>query len=196
MTKDIKPTPSSGTCTPAPSSSTKSSNATVRTADALRALEKHMGQPWRQVIRSLAEDGYTWADVAEIVGVKKRTLVWFCHTRNLKFPWMGNSSPIKIAAQKRALTGRKRGTYKCDRRFTAFGITHSLSELHRRFGKASYQTTRRRLSEGWTLEDALATPAMDRQTAARTSYKRVACNQNHLWRQDERASIANFNARL
>jgi len=62
--------------------------------------------------------------------------------------------------------GRKRGpTVKHAarfRRYSAFGQTGTLTELHRAFGVTTYYVLRSRKNRGWEIERALTQPVQDR----------------------------------
>jgi hypothetical protein len=137
-----------------------------RTAAALRELATQERRPWPDVIREYAERGYSWSDVAELIGVPATNLKAYCYYRNLKFPWQGQRSPIMRAHQSRMMAGRTpppRGHYK---RYTAFGVTDTLPQLAQRFGTQhgiTYETLRRRITKtGMDPETALTTPLMTR----------------------------------
>lgn len=124
-------------------------------------IEKITGLSCETVIDYYARNGYTWADVAEFVGVSKPALLAYSRSLGWTFPWQGVRSERSRYRQSQLMRGRKPvcGGPK-PVLFQAFGIRAPLKELTERFSLVgvSPDLVRIRLIRGYSLEEALTTP--------------------------------------
>jgi len=130
----------------------------------LNNWERDNGRCWVAAIEQYANAGFTWADAADLFGVKTDTLKQYCHRSGLTFPWQGHKSPVQREHQRRMSMGNQNGrrpkVYRYD------GKQYTLKELSRISG-LSVTTIRFRLYKGWSVEQSVETPHMNKQSAGR-----------------------------
>lgn len=118
----------------------------------LAKWEKKTGLKWADYARQMAEEGYTWQDVADDFGIDRNRIRNHSIRRGYRFNWTAKNSPRRPV---------KRTHY---RHYTAFGVTETLPKLVELFGEPRgirYGLVHKRITRKgntMTLEEALTMP--------------------------------------
>lgn len=128
------------------------------TGKALKQFAKQENKPWSDAIRDYAERGYSWADVADIIGVPRTNLVAFCQYRKLSFPWMGAKSPVQRARQRRQWYEQDMPGNRYAPVYTVRGFTGTMSEVAEHFGVATGTIHTRMRRYKMSIEEAATAP--------------------------------------
>lgn len=165
---------------------------TRKTGDALTALAREHQRPWRDVITDWANQGYTWADVADILQVNTEALKAYCYYRDIRFPWQGMSSPILRDRARRYWKDRGMGGAIYAPRHTVRGVTGTMGELARHFGINKNTVWTRIYRKGMSLEDALTTPVKTPQQIGDTGQAALKRNgtRSDYWKKEGQLNYA------
>jgi len=140
--------------------SESASSKPEKTGEALRRFAKTHQRPWPDIIREYAERGYSWADVADIIGVERNNLAAYCHYRKLSFPWQGQKSGIQRDRQARLWEERGMAGNAHAKRYTVRGFTGTMGEIAEHFGVCRQTIYTRMRRYGMALEQAATRPVM------------------------------------
>lgn len=137
----------------------------------LTAWEQKHGRCWVEEIKTLAEAGHTWPDVAEKFGLSTHQLKGFCYRKGLSFPWLSNKSPL---VQQRRITKGTGATlyFYRDQEWTLKELS-ALSSL-----KITTIYCRINL-KGWSVKRAVETPLIPCHVAGSIGGKAKRTHAKH-----------------
>lgn len=149
---------------------------------AILRIEKEEGRPISEVLAECASLRYSTTFTADLLNVSQKTVARLADHYGVEFPdkfeCAGYGEPVTGPAIKAAALAKlkKKG-------ITHNGVTRSADEWSRLLG-GGRGLVRSRLRNGWTVEDAVTTPAMTRGFRARKKGKYVKPGDDHFWRHD------------
>ncbi|ATN93298.1 hypothetical protein [Marinobacter phage PS6] len=131
----------------------------------LKQWEQDNGRCWVAEIQRIAEKGWSWADAAEFFEIPRYRLKAFCHRRGFEFPWQGHKSAVQRDHQRR-MTLDNPSPGRPPKKYLYNGERYSIKELAA-LASLDETTIRCRFNRGWSVNESVETPYMDRQVRGR-----------------------------
>ncbi|MOA23996.1 hypothetical protein D3C78_1446540 [compost metagenome] len=141
----------------------------TRNANWKQRILQETGMPYMQAVALLAKRGHSKKGVAAILGIGKDTFFRYCNDPTL--PWVPREETIEFQECRRNRVSSRRlyDSLKDIHRRKTLAACHqvqgkfgTIEVLAAHFGRASARTARRRIAAGWSVADAVLTPALKR----------------------------------
>lgn len=144
------------------------------------AIKRHTGLDYREAVARLAAKGHSKNATADLLGIGRKT--FYAHQLaqygTWRDPWFTLEAINGRLAGNQTLRDRshlERFDRERTRRaqHTVRGQTGTLEQLTQHFAAASYTTVRERIGRGWSVEEALTTPAQHKFNPRRLGEHRL-----------------------